>query len=149
MSVPLSHPAKPQPPPSMCLVGSPVCQEWEESAAEAAAGRWADVPPCTARGHAAAPHAPHLAFFFCCVRSSTSAFAFTDAHLIRTDRLYGHRSGQWRPQWRLQMHRFTTAALWDKREGGVGGVTGQADWHQTPLVMTTTYVVWHKHKKGL
>jgi len=63
---------------SLCLS---LCQEWEESAAEAA-GRWADVPGCTAWGATCATHASHLAFY--CVRGSTITFAFTHAHLFCT-----------------------------------------------------------------
>lgn len=41
---------QPPPPNKPPLVPFYWRQEWKESAAEAAAGRWADVPRCTARG---------------------------------------------------------------------------------------------------
>lgn len=113
------HPPQPNMPhlvsPSVCLS---VCQEWEESAAEAAAGRWASVPRCTACGHAMC-HSPHIQAFIV-FGSSTIIFAIAVAHLFYTaERLAcGHGMDN-------DSHRRINSLQW----------TGERDW-QTPLLLT-------------
>lgn len=117
---------------SLCL---PLRQEWEESAAEAAAGRWANVPRCTARGTPCATR-PTFSLLLCQGLNNHIRIHRHTSHLYRLAR--GHSMDN-------DSHRCINSPQW------ILGRGGQRLWGETdrrPRYMLTTYVQCVTHRWG-